>query len=491
MPQRDDQGPKPPPPTSSGDDFPSDAGDLFDAIIVEDRPRPVQVPPVHVQVPATPALALPPQPTTPDIDIETDDIGAPAPAPAPTPAAPAAAAAQKPRFTPAGAAGPSTTPAATFAAPGTGPKPAAKPSLSAASLVHRAAEEGGGLPTAMPARNPPPAAAKTIELDAEMLSVRSPPRPPPPPGDGRVAEVQGRSPTAPSPSAPAHVNPAHAATLHGEPAKPASAPAGDSGARLSFGEPSPRPIAGTFTPPGGERPAAAPASPASPAIGDMRTRLVGRVPPGQARPAVPVPGDRAAGTGPSGQGADGDAARSGPRVRATPALGVPTSGQARPAASGPVTRSMSNPMLTAENPFMRYAQTQIGIWEAELATQPDLFRAARLNYEIARLYEYPLVDLNQASTYYLRAHGLAPEYLPILRGARRVLLAQKNHSRALPLFDAEVRLTADPRRKAALYYAKGSLLADVMRSEADARAAYAAAPSMAILDAFMPKISTR
>jgi tetratricopeptide (TPR) repeat protein len=96
----------------------------------------------------------------------------------------------------------------------------------------------------------------------------------------------------------------------------------------------------------------------------------------------------------------------------------------------------------------------------ELATQPDLFRAARLNYEIARLLEYPLGDLTQSATYYLRAHGLLPEYLPILRGARRVLLAQRNFPRALPLFDAEIRLTSDPRRKAALMYAKGSLLAD-------------------------------
>jgi tetratricopeptide (TPR) repeat protein len=466
VPQRDDQGPKPPLPTSSGEDFPSDDGDLFDAIIVEDRPRPVQVPAVHVQVPAPAALALPPQPTSPDpdLDIDTDDIGA-APAPAPAPAAPASAFAQRPRFTPAGStATPAPTAPATSTTPGLGPKPAAKPTLSAASLLHRGGGDegggGGGLPTAMPARNPPPAAQKTIELDGEILGVRGPPpqRPPPPPGDGRVAEAQGRAPTAPSPSAPAHpaspaqpsvpnmASAAHAATMHGEPARPVSAPASDSGARLSFGEPSPRPTAGTFTPPGGERPAASPASPASPAIGDMRTRLVGRVPPGQVRPAVPVPGDRAAGTGPSGQGADGG----GPRVRATPAMGVPTSGPQRPGASGPVTRSMSNPMLTAENPFMRYAQTQIGTWEAELATQPDLFRAARLNYEIARLYEYPLGDLNQAATYYLRAHGLLPEYLPILRGARRVLLAQRNFQRALPLFDAEIRLTADPRRKAAL-----------------------------------------
>jgi tetratricopeptide (TPR) repeat protein len=36
-----------------------------------------------------------------------------------------------------------------------------------------------------------------------------------------------------------------------------------------------------------------------------------------------------------------------------------------------------------------------------------------------------------------------------------VLLAQRNFQRALPLFDAEIRLTADPRRKAALYVREG------------------------------------
>ncbi|MFY0530831.1 hypothetical protein [Nannocystis pusilla] len=83
-----------------------------------------------------------------------------------------------------------------------------------------------------------------------------------------------------------------------------------------------------------------------------------------------------------------------------------------------MTRTISSPAMAAENPFLRAAQAQIEAWEAELATQPDLFRAARLSYEIGRLYEYPLGDVAQASTYYLRAHGLAPEFLPVVRGAR-------------------------------------------------------------------------
>lgn len=158
-----------------------------------------------------------------------------------------------------------------------------------------------------------------------------------------------------------------------------------------------------------------------------------------------------------------------------PAVGAPV--VARPAAaSGPaVTRGMSNPAMVAENPFLRAAQAQIDVWEAELATQPDLFRAARLSYEIARLYEYPLGDVAQATTYYLRAHGLAPEFLPVVRGTRRALLMQKNWSRALPLFDTEIRLSADPKRKAALLAAKASVLLDGLGNEGEARATFSAA----------------
>lgn len=131
--------------------------------------------------------------------------------------------------------------------------------------------------------------------------------------------------------------------------------------------------------------------------------------------------------------------------------------------------------MPAENPFLRAAQGQIDAWEAELATQPDLFRAARLCYEIGRLYEYPLGDLQQASTFYLRAHGLAPEFLPVVRGARRVLLAQKNWPRALPLFDTEIRLTAEPKRKAALLALKAGVLLDGLGNEGEARATFASA----------------
>lgn len=595
MPQRDDQGPKSPPaagaPVATGlplpgapgqdDDFPRDAGDLFDAIMVDAPPRPVHVPQVKppVEPPAVAGPLLPPPPTVADIEVDLDDEDeAPAPVPTPPAAAPPVAATPAPGFVPSQPAPPQTTlkpragapvpggafiPASTPAStpgstPGSTPvftpaRAPGKPSLSAASLFTRASEdegsnpgpgsmpsrnpppagkarasedEGSPLPGAMPSRNPPPPSTKTIplEIDAEMIAdLRGPPRPPaeggsrPPPAPGGAAgsppaaahpvgaaapspaDSDARAPTMPA-------NPADAARRAAEAARPPEAP------RASVSDPireSARPLEprrpGTpvsepardarpaFSPPG----AAAPADSRGGNVGELRTRMMGRVPPPAAgrapgapvsgdRPAQPVPGDRSGADTSPAPASLGALSEAGPdnrgRSRQTPGFLPAVDGRAsgpapvaRPAApSGPSPRA-SNPSLTADNPFLRYAQGQIAAWEIELATQPDLFRAARLNYEIARLLEYPLGDLGQAATYYLRAHGLLPEYLPILRGARRVLLAQRNFQRALPLFDAEIRLTADPRRKAGLMYAKGSLLADVLKNEAEARAAYAAA----------------
>ncbi|HMJ11218.1 MAG TPA: hypothetical protein VK524_07405, partial [Polyangiaceae bacterium] len=85
--------------------------------------------------------------------------------------------------------------------------------------------------------------------------------------------------------------------------------------------------------------------------------------------------------------------------------------------------------------------------ETELARRPAPPRAGRLHYEIARLFESVLGDRAQAATHYQKAQQLCPEHLPTLQGTRRALLEQKNFAGALPLFDAEAKLTADPRRK--------------------------------------------
>ena len=130
---------------------------------------------------------------------------------------------------------------------------------------------------------------------------------------------------------------------------------------------------------------------------------------------------------------------------------------------------------TGTEPFIEQARLLIRDWEGELGGKPDLFRAARLHYEIARLSEFPLGDLARASIAYQKSLGLNADHLPSLVGARRVLLAQRDYSKALPLFDAEVRLSADANHKASLIYAKGQVLEDSMGKESEARSAYAAA----------------
>ena len=68
--------------------------------------------------------------------------------------------------------------------------------------------------------------------------------------------------------------------------------------------------------------------------------------------------------------------------------------------------------------------------------------------------------------------------MPSLRGARRTALVLANYQGALPYFDAEARLTADSRRKAALFYEKGRVLEDALSDPDKARQAYRTAAEL-------------
>lgn len=121
------------------------------------------------------------------------------------------------------------------------------------------------------------------------------------------------------------------------------------------------------------------------------------------------------------------------------------------------------------------AKAMIELYESELAQKPDVPRGARLHYEIGRLLESVVGDLDGASKHYQLAHELSREHLPTLRGARRVFIAQKKPQKALPMFDAEVRLTSDPQRKAMLLYEKGLLQEDQLGLHKEALATLSAA----------------
>lgn len=139
------------------------------------------------------------------------------------------------------------------------------------------------------------------------------------------------------------------------------------------------------------------------------------------------------------------------------------------------------------DPFAQDASALIRSCEEELGKNPPALKAARLHFEIARLYESPLRDLRRAAAHYQEALQRAPEHIPTIRGARRLLIARKGFQAALPLFDSEARITADPRRKAGLFLAKGRLLEDVLGSKDEAIKCYRTALELDRSDASILK----
>jgi tetratricopeptide (TPR) repeat protein len=114
----------------------------------------------------------------------------------------------------------------------------------------------------------------------------------------------------------------------------------------------------------------------------------------------------------------------------------------------------------------------IATCEAELARAPSPDRAARLHHEIARTHEAVLGDKAAALRHYEAALEQAPDHLASIRGARRLLLELKRFADALPLWDAELRVVADPKQRAALQYQKGRYLTETLGDETGARSAY-------------------
>ncbi len=171
-----------------------------------------------------------------------------------------------------------------------------------------------------------------------------------------------------------------------------------------------------------------------------------------------------------------------------PRSGYPTApGIAAPSEPDSDEQTIDRPKDAATAAMRDAARELAGRWEAELAEANDRARKGRLAYELGRLYEGPLRDLAKAAAHYQSALACMPDHLPTLRGARRVAIARKDHRAALPLFDAEARVTADSRRKAALLYAKGRLLEDALGERDRARAIYATAAELDRQDASILK----
>lgn len=125
-------------------------------------------------------------------------------------------------------------------------------------------------------------------------------------------------------------------------------------------------------------------------------------------------------------------------------------------------------------PRIGAARELLQAFRAELGRKPPPLRAGRLHFEIARLLECPLGELEAAAEAYRQASALLPAHLPSLRGARRLTLALGQAPQAIALFDAEIKLTAEPERKAQLLYEKASVLEDLLDRKKEAREAFEA-----------------
>ena len=126
----------------------------------------------------------------------------------------------------------------------------------------------------------------------------------------------------------------------------------------------------------------------------------------------------------------------------------------------------------------RRARAWLDECERELATEPDASRAARLCFEMARNCEIALGDLRRALQYYRAALEHAPDYVPAIRAARRLLIGAQMFADALALFDAEARVTRQARDKATLFLLKGRLLEDVLGNREAAEQAYQTAHAL-------------
>ncbi len=137
--------------------------------------------------------------------------------------------------------------------------------------------------------------------------------------------------------------------------------------------------------------------------------------------------------------------------------------------------------------YTEEARAAIVAYSAALETEEEADRRGRLHFEIARISESALGDLNQASLHYGQALEATPSRLPVITGARRVMLARAEYAEALDLFDRELRVTADRSTKAALMFCKARVLENHLGRAKEARDVYASAGELVASDSVLLK----
>ncbi|MBX7195799.1 MAG: tetratricopeptide repeat protein, partial [Sandaracinaceae bacterium] len=159
-----------------------------------------------------------------------------------------------------------------------------------------------------------------------------------------------------------------------------------------------------------------------------------------------------------------------PVKRAAPPRPSPRTDPPPPPAAGPSTEETVLPLDKPARATAREKRVEEALRRATQATEPG--RRARAYFDAAVVAEEELDDRPRAIDLLRQALASAPAFLPAVHGLRRLLLASGAFEDALPLFDTEARLVAEPSRRAALWVAKGALLEDRLGRRAEARAAY-------------------
>jgi tetratricopeptide (TPR) repeat protein len=159
--------------------------------------------------------------------------------------------------------------------------------------------------------------------------------------------------------------------------------------------------------------------------------------------------------------------------------------------AGGATPSISPPRSVPVEPRVRAARDLLSALRHELEQHPKPLRAGRLHFESGRLYESPLGEAKEAAEAYLKAHAQLGDHLPSIRGARRTLLHLGRAQEALPLFDAELKLTADAGQKAQVLYDKAAVLEDVLGQKKEAREVLQSAAELGKGDATRIKSTER
>jgi tetratricopeptide (TPR) repeat protein len=99
----------------------------------------------------------------------------------------------------------------------------------------------------------------------------------------------------------------------------------------------------------------------------------------------------------------------------------------------------------------------IQCYKREFHLAEDLSSKGYIAYEIGRLYEERVQDLDQALEWYHESLNINSEQLASIKAARRLLELQGSWNGVIKLLESEIKLTSDPEEKASLFVRQGQI----------------------------------